>query len=157
MKFWKLYLVVFSICCFSSCGGINSFRKEQSKIRINKSYIKKEMVSSSLTVLFSRGCGYSLLLNEFLKKKQICEKYGITLTILDVTYLDLPDAKGKLEEWGSYPECSESKVLLENKYKFQKLRPILFFKDYTGKVTKVMGFNKDKLASLLKTETKKFQ
>lgn len=107
------------------------------------------MDTSSLTVIFSHRCGYSLLLNKFLQEEKVYEKYKVSLNMYDVTYLDLPALKKEEDLWNQYPECSKTEIPEKGSYQFAKLRPILFYKNRKGKVKKIMGYNKDKLVRLL--------
>lgn len=107
------------------------------------------MDTSSLTIIFSHRCGYCLLLNKFLQEEKVCEKYKISLNVFDVTYADNEAFKTEGDAWNNYPECSNTKVLEKGSFKLPKLRPILFYKNRKGKVKKIMGYNKDKLVSLL--------
>ena len=127
----------------------NSFSQNGKLQKLNKKYVTTHMDTSSLTIIFSHRCGYSLLLNKFLQEEKVCKKYQLSLIIYDVTYLDLPALNKEEDQWNQYPECSNTKVLEKGSFQFAKLRPILFYKNRKGKVKKIKGYKKGKLVRFL--------
>jgi len=156
----KLYILrlttILFLCSFYSCSINQLFKKDQKVITINRKYVDKEMQKSSLSVIFSQNCGYCLLLNQYFNDERICSKYQVSINIIDVTHLDSKLDKENLPEWGKYAECAIPQVLSTDPfiYKFDKLRPIIFFKNHKGSITKIRGFNKEKLNLLLANDLK---